>query len=117
MFLPLAVQVVAVVVGANPHLDEGRKLFRGLYYQEAEVPLRRACRVPTSTPQETLEAFDLLARTLAAQGRLDEAEGWVDVELVDPWAQVESLVLLEAAQSGSFSERLMPLKGSRGRPK
>lgn len=69
----LAVILVASVAGANPWLDEGRKHYEALRYSAAEAQLRLAVSVPTATAEELHEACDLLARALAAQGRLDEA--------------------------------------------
>lgn len=62
-----------LVGGANPYLDEGRRLYEQVRYAQAEEQLRLAFQVPTSTTEERRAAGDLLARSLAAQGRNDEA--------------------------------------------
>jgi hypothetical protein len=66
--------LAALVAGANPSLEDGRKLYDALRYRAAEARLRLALDVPTSTPEERREAHDLLARSLMAQGRAKEAE-------------------------------------------
>lgn len=70
----LVCSVLPLVLAANPYLDQGRKLYRQLFYQEAEVQLRRAIEVPTSTQEERREAYDLLARALYARGQAGDAE-------------------------------------------
>ncbi|MBX7102118.1 MAG: hypothetical protein K1X89_30665, partial [Myxococcaceae bacterium] len=78
---------VAALVAANPPLDEARGLVKALRYEQALEPLRRATQVPTSTVAERRESFDLLVRTLAALGRLDEAEAAYEALLAaDPAA-------------------------------
>ncbi len=71
----LFVLPLGLVLAANPYLGEGQKLFDGMRYPEAEARLRTAREVPTSTPEERRRVYDLLARSVAAQGRLPEAEG------------------------------------------
>ncbi len=66
---------LGLVLAANPYLDEGQKLFEGLRYPEAEARLKTARQVPTSTPEERRRVYDLLARSVAAQGRMGETEG------------------------------------------
>lgn len=73
-------------LAANPYLDEGRRLYSAVRYKQAEEKLRLATQVPTSTPAEKREAFDLLARTLAAQGRMDEGElVYAELLRMDPY--------------------------------
>lgn len=70
---PLAC-LLALSLGANPYLDEGRKLYDQVRYRDAEAKLQLAREAPGSTDAERRETFDLLAKAVAAQGRLDEAE-------------------------------------------
>ena len=69
--LPLA---LALALAANPYLDEGRGLYRALHYPQALSRLEVASRVPTSSPDERRETFDLLARCHAALGQQQQAE-------------------------------------------
>jgi hypothetical protein len=69
-----AAMLVLWVSGANPFLDEGRRLYEGMLYEKATVQLRLAADAPTSTREERRQAVDLLARSLAAQGLVEEAE-------------------------------------------
>jgi hypothetical protein len=69
-----AAMLVLWVSGANPFLDEGRRLYDGMLYEKATAQLRLAAETPTSTKEERRQAVDLLARSLAAQGLIDQAE-------------------------------------------
>src|SRR5579871_904966 len=62
------------LVQANPFLEEGKQFYRDMLYPQAADRLRVSLRAPNLTHEERREAFDLLARSLAAQGQLDEAE-------------------------------------------
>lgn len=154
----LTATVIALTLGVNPQLSEGRALFQRLRYEAAEAKLREAQRNPESTPQERAEVLDLLARSLAAQGRMDECEeayrellvhephaptpgaapkirgaferakrrvypsdyvqlqlrsasgGQVAVELIDPWARVSELVLVD--RTGVAAERALARTGA-----
>ncbi|MGQ0507485.1 MAG: tetratricopeptide repeat protein [Myxococcaceae bacterium] len=66
--------IATLVTAAGPDLVEGRSLYHSLRYRLAEEHLRRALSGSGNTPDERFEAHDLLARSLAAQGRLEEAE-------------------------------------------
>jgi hypothetical protein len=141
----VATTLIALGLSANPHLDEGRRLFDAMHFKPAEAELRRAI-ADGGDPEEAREAHDLLARALAAQGRVDDAEkiygellsedphapaptdaapkvrkafqrakeslyppdyvrleqleseeSTLELVLVDPWAQVEQLILVEPA--------------------
>lgn len=82
--LPL-IAALTSVLSANPYLDQGRKLYDAVQYEEAEAKLRLAKEVPTSSREERREAFDLLARSVSAQGRADEAERlYAELLTVDP---------------------------------
>src|SRR5436309_1922884 len=70
-----AAALAGLLVGANPYLEEGRKLYGAMQYEQAAARLKLAAEVPTSSLDERRAAFDLLARTLAALGRTDEADG------------------------------------------
>lgn len=88
---PAGVTTVALLLGANPYLEEGRAHFEAVRYQAAEARLRLACQVPTSTREERREAFDLLARALLAQGRQEEAElAYAQLLTADPAAPAPS---------------------------
>ncbi len=65
--------VLALVLTANPYLDEGAALFERMLYEKAVQRLRRATEVSASTVAERRRAHDLLARSLAALGQPDEA--------------------------------------------
>lgn len=66
--------LTALVFTANPYLEEGRSLYQALRFREAESRLRLARENPANTPEETAEIFDLLARSVSAFGRFDEAQ-------------------------------------------
>jgi hypothetical protein len=83
----LAALVALVVSGANPNLEEGRALFEAMQYRPAEARLRLARSAAQSNPAERREILDLLARALAAQGRLGEAEDvYAELLAADPHA-------------------------------
>jgi hypothetical protein len=76
---------IALVLAANPHLDEARKLYEQLKYPEAVARLRVALTVPTNTAVETQQITDLLARSLIAQGHTADAEkAWAELLAVQP---------------------------------
>ncbi len=76
-----------LTLGANVDLDEGRKLHDSMQFRAAEARLRLA-RQQAASPAERNEAIDLLARTLAAQGRLKDAEDlYSELLALDPHAQ------------------------------
>jgi hypothetical protein len=76
---------IALVLAANPHLDEARKLYEQLKYPEAVARLRVALTVPTNTALETQQITDLLARSLIAQGRTADAEkAWAELLAQQP---------------------------------
>ncbi len=77
--------VLLAVSGASPELSEGRELYRAMRYRLAEEPLRAAAARPENSRAERYEAHDLLARALAAQGKLEEAEAvWGELLAKDP---------------------------------
>lgn len=68
-----ALSIATCVLGVNPYLERGRKLYDHVRYEEAEAQLRLAKESPSSTPEEKQEALDLLARSVVAQGKFSEA--------------------------------------------
>jgi hypothetical protein len=70
----VAATLLLFLSGANPFLDEGRRLYDAMLYENATAQLRLAAEAPTSTREERREAVDLLARALAAQGLDEQAE-------------------------------------------
>jgi len=66
--------LTALVFSANPYLEEGRGFYQSLRFREAESRLRLARENPGNSPEETVEILDLLARSVSAFGRFDEAE-------------------------------------------
>jgi hypothetical protein len=72
--LPLAV---------NPYLTQGREQYLQLEYERAEATLRLAEQVPGNSRDERRAIDDLLARTLVAEGRLDDAQAVYRRLLVD----------------------------------
>jgi hypothetical protein len=71
---------IALVLAANPHLDEARKLYEQLKYPDAVARLRVARSAPNNTPDENQQIADLLARALIAQGRTADAEkAWAEL--------------------------------------
>lgn len=71
MFFPA---VLLLALAANPHLDEGRKLYEQLHYPEAEARLKIAAQAPNNSAAEQAQIVDLLARSMIAQGRSADAE-------------------------------------------
>ncbi len=69
-----ALWVTAMLLGANPYLDEGQKAYDALLYEQAVARLKLAVEVPTSSIEERRRAHDLLARSLLALGRFEDAE-------------------------------------------
>src|SRR5258708_8729671 len=59
---------------ANPFLGEGKRLYDAMLYEKATAQLRLAADAPASTREERRQAVDLLARSLAAQGLIDQSE-------------------------------------------
>ena len=79
--------LVAALVGASPELDEARALYQAMRYKHAAEKLWLARDQRGLTKAERREVHDLLARSLAAQGRLDESEAvWSDLLELDPEA-------------------------------
>lgn len=66
--------LTALVFSANPYLEEGRSFYQSLRFREAESRLRLARENPGNSAEETAEILDLLARSVSAFGRFDEAE-------------------------------------------
>ncbi|MBI3185876.1 MAG: tetratricopeptide repeat protein [Myxococcales bacterium] len=65
--------MLALAMGANGDLEEARRLYDSMLFRLAEAQLRSLVR--KAPPQDVRrEAYDLLARALAAQSRLEEAE-------------------------------------------
>jgi hypothetical protein len=145
--------IAILILGTNPYLEEGRRLYSGMHYLDAEAQLRLAKDVPTSTPEERRAALELLARCQAAQGHLEDAQGTfsellaadpsapapghaapkiqeafrrakerlyppgfvqlrrvpsvagrIELELVDPWAQVERVALEDVTRPDAPTE-------------
>ena len=66
--------LTALVFTANPYLEEGRSFYQSLHFREAESRLRLARQNPGNSAEEMAEILDLLARSVSAFGRFDEAE-------------------------------------------
>ena len=66
--------LTALVFSANPYLEEGRSFYESLRFREAESRLRLARQNPGNSAEEMAEILDLLARSVSAFGRFDEAE-------------------------------------------
>ena len=66
--------VLPLALAANPHLDEGRRLYEQLKYPEAEARLKIAAQAPNNSEAEQAQISDLLARAMIAQGRANDAE-------------------------------------------
>jgi hypothetical protein len=64
----------AALVAANPYLEEGKELYGSMRYDKAAARLRLAAEVPTNSVEERRQAHDLLARSQAALGQLEQAE-------------------------------------------
>lgn len=70
---------------ANEYLSKGRALYESLRFAEAIEQLRIAREVPTSSPAQTREVLDLLARCLIAEGEVEEAErALTELLTIDP---------------------------------
>jgi tetratricopeptide (TPR) repeat protein len=79
--------VATWLVAANPQLDEGRALYQSLRYERAAEQLKLATQAPGLTPEERITSYDLLARSLAALGRMDEARAtYRELLRLDPHA-------------------------------
>ncbi|MBK7861811.1 MAG: hypothetical protein IPJ65_24980 [Archangiaceae bacterium] len=79
--------IILLALSANPHLDEGKRLYEQLKYPEAEARLKVAAQSPTNTPEEQAQIADLLARALIAQGRAADAERtWAELLSKQPHA-------------------------------
>jgi hypothetical protein len=74
--------VATWLAAANPHLDEGRVLYEAQLYERAAEKLREAIQVPDLSAEERIEGYDLLARSLAALKRMDEAKATYSALLV-----------------------------------
>ncbi len=66
--------LTALVFSANPYLEEGKSFYQSLRFREAESRLRLARENPGNSPEETAEILDLLARSVSAFGKFEEAE-------------------------------------------
>jgi hypothetical protein len=71
--LPL-LSVATWLLATNPALEEGRTLYQSLRYERAAEKLLVATQAPEATREERLESYDLLARSLAALGRMKEVQ-------------------------------------------
>jgi hypothetical protein len=77
--------LIALVLAANPHLDEARKLYEQLKYPDAVARLRVARTAPNNSPEENQQIADLLARALIAQGKTADAEkAWAELLAEQP---------------------------------
>jgi tetratricopeptide (TPR) repeat protein len=70
----LLLSVATWLTTANPQLEEGRALYQSLRYERAAEKLKLATQAPESTLEERITSYDLLARSLAALGRMDQVE-------------------------------------------
>lgn len=70
----LAVQLCALLTATNPYLSESRQLYESLRYEKAISRLELARKVNSNTPEERREILDLLARSYAALGQMEQAE-------------------------------------------
>jgi hypothetical protein len=76
---------------ANPYLEEGRSFYQSLRFREAESRLRLARENPGNTADETREILDLLARSVSAFGKFNEAEEiYAELLAKDPHAPAPS---------------------------
>ncbi len=83
--------LTALVFSANPYLEEGKSFYQSLRFREAESRLRLARENPGNSAEETAEILDLLARSVSAFGRFDEAEEIYEELLAkDPHASAPS---------------------------
>src|SRR5215470_18882487 len=74
MYSSAVAYLTVLLLTANPYLEEAKGFYESLRFREAESRLRLARQNPGNTPEETREILDLLARTVAAFGRFEEAE-------------------------------------------
>ncbi len=83
--------LTVLVLTANPYLEEGKSFYQSLHFREAESRLRLARENPGNTADETREILDLLARSVSAFGRFDEAEEiYAELLAKDPHAPAPS---------------------------
>jgi hypothetical protein len=87
MYSSAVAYLTVLLFTANPYLEEAKGFYESLRFREAESRLRLARQNPGNTPEETREILDLLARTVAAFGRFDEAqEIYTELLAKDPHA-------------------------------
>jgi hypothetical protein len=87
MFASALGVLALALLGASADLQEGREQFKGMHYRAAVERLNRARDVKDLPIAERREVFDLLARSLAALGRIDEVEAaYAELLAVDPEA-------------------------------
>jgi len=87
MYSSAVAYLTVLLFTANPYLEEAKGFYESLRFREAESRLRLARENPGNTPEETREILDLLARTVAAFGRFDEAqEIYAELLAKDPHA-------------------------------
>jgi hypothetical protein len=86
---------VAATAGANPYLEEGRRLFVKLEVQEAITRLEIAQRVTTNSLEEKQEILELLGRAHLSLNQISESEAAFSE-------------LLELAPSTELDRRLPP---------
>ncbi len=78
---------LSAVLAANPYLDEGRRHFTSLDFEEAIRSMRIAVQQPGLTDEERCEAYDVWAQAALALGRPKEAESaYVTLLEKDPYA-------------------------------
>jgi tetratricopeptide (TPR) repeat protein len=102
--------LLALLVTANPALDEGRVLYQQLNYEQALVKLKAAAEAADSTA-ERREAYDLLARTWAALGDVKQAEStYTQLLAKDPLAPApaEAAPKIRAAYNSAKSALFPP---------
>lgn len=84
-----AFAVLALSVGANPYLEEGRRLHAALEYRAAAERLEIARTVPSSTPAEHAEALMLLGTAYVALGETADADRvFAELVTLDPHADL-----------------------------
>lgn len=75
----------ALPAWSSPYLEEGRRHYHALEFEEAIVQLEIARKVPTDDRSERFEVLDLLGRCYVATGRRAKAEAaFTDLLLADP---------------------------------
>jgi tetratricopeptide (TPR) repeat protein len=78
------VSLVLFALVAHPAFDEGQRAFEALDFRKASAELRRAVD-DTSTLEEKCRALDLLAQSLLALGREEEAQQtFLNLLSIDP---------------------------------